>query len=277
MNAPGGRASVPRRLSLILYSNNVSKKMIRPNFPNVERVEYYGNRSHQAYHYSVARLVAYAKVNNQKLYGWTFTFTEKMPQHMYRGYWQGFIRDFGNHWRNEGRMPLAGVKVTQLHKLGGIHYHAILNQRIPVGMVRRLGRKWKIGIIHAVKLGSITGARKYFGRYIGREVGGQKLARNQSSWECMFGFAGCRVNDIKRETAYTFACRLVKQLMGRKLTYLELRQICESQNVHDLQHMAAAAYLSAERGDCVPFTWSWHMLENEAGIKGDEMDGRVPF
>src|ERR1700744_2827736 len=93
------------------------------------------------------------------LYFWTFTFKQVMPDWYYSQTWARFWRDFLDHFPDQ----VIGVKVAELHKEHGLHYHLILNQRICVGQVRRIGARYGIGRVH-VKLcdkGAVGYLRKY--------------------------------------------------------------------------------------------------------------------
>lgn len=87
-----------------------------------------------------------------KLYFWTFTFIDTPISDEYANEdWALF------HYRLRKVFPrLRGLRVTELHRSHGIHYHALVNMRIPIERVKRLARG----------SGRLTGDNRYldFGR-----------------------------------------------------------------------------------------------------------------
>jgi len=87
-----------------------------------------------------------------KLYFWTFTFIDTPIDDTYANEdWHEF------HVRLRWWFPnLRGLRVTELHRSHGIHYHALVNMRIPIDRVKRIARG----------TGRLSGERRYldFGR-----------------------------------------------------------------------------------------------------------------
>src|ERR1039458_3082986 len=69
------------------------------------------------------------------VYFWTFTFS------VIHSDWDGsaLFREFLNHLRMVLGGDWGGVRVVELHKEHGVHYHALVNRRLAVDIVRRVG------------------------------------------------------------------------------------------------------------------------------------------
>lgn len=87
-----------------------------------------------------------------EMYFWTFTFKSVPINDEYANSdWNDFHSRLKWHFRN-----LRGLRVTELHRSHGIHYHALVNMRIPIDRVKRIARG----------TGRINGENRYldFGR-----------------------------------------------------------------------------------------------------------------
>lgn len=81
---------------------------------------------------------------SDKVYFWTFTFNRVMPDWYYPRSWQMFIVNLQNAYGGF----LQGLRVLEVHPGGhGLHYHALLNRRVSVHLVRRHAKKVGIGIV----------------------------------------------------------------------------------------------------------------------------------
>lgn len=80
-----------------------------------------------------------------KIYFWTFTFnTVHSDQEGSR-----LFSDFLNHLRKVLGGDWGGVKVAEIHPKGhGIHFHALINRRLAVDIVRRVAKCHGLGRIH---------------------------------------------------------------------------------------------------------------------------------
>jgi len=129
-----------------------------------------------------------------KLYLWTFTMRKGMPDWWYARVWAEFVRKLGDLYGGQ----LRGVKVVELHATHGLHWHVLLNQRVWVGEVRRIGGRLGIGVVHVVRADEASAG--YLAKYIGKDLDGQgqrgPLRGGVCRWGTVGGFRGCRVKDV---------------------------------------------------------------------------------
>lgn len=247
-----------------------------------------GNRSEQAFRWTCARLTEYAQMNGQRLYFWTFTFVTKMPPTWYARRWAPFVREVLDLYRNE--MPFYGIKVTEQHKRTdprgiwkGLHYHAIVNHRVSVGEVRRIGARYGVGRVQVSAIDDAGSAIAYLGKYLRKGFIDRDgaLPKGIRRWGTIGGFNGCRVADIQWDTGPTRACRKLKEALGRALTFGEICDVCSSRNITDPFHLQFLVWFAEQKCNSVnplaPLHWSWCELEREIGLPHNPYDGNVPF
>lgn len=154
-------------------------------------------------------------------YFWTFTFVSVMPDWYYSQCWANFIRDLQNVY---GQMIL-GVKVLEVHPGGhGLHYHAILNKRISVHFVRRIGKKYGVGIVQVKKCD--IGAANYLVPYLKKEDG---LSKGIRRWGTVGGFVGVKFKDVEVDTP--FQRNMTHITKGKKVSFPLACQIYRSSQV----------------------------------------------
>jgi len=144
---------------------------------------------------------------SEALYFWTFTFktTPATDEHA--------MEDWNTlHRRLMMRFPLLeGVRVCELHRSHGIHFHCLLNLRIPIRRVQRICRG----------NGNLTGPNRYldFGRmsvskcdataipyltkYMTKEYRRQNCFFGRRRWGTVGGFKGTLKNNIVVESETT--------------------------------------------------------------------------
>lgn len=146
---------------------------------------------------------------NKAIYFWTFTFVEVWEDWVYSRQWARFWRDFCNH----SNFFISGLKVTELHENHGIHYHCLLNKRLPVGEIRRLGRRYGVGRVHVKK--ADVGAVGYLTKYLSKEK--SDFSKGIQKWGSVGGFKGVKVSDIVIESDFV---QKLQQVKGeRRLTW----------------------------------------------------------
>lgn len=113
-----------------------------------------------------------------KVYFWTFTFYRVHPD------WeasQRFTR-FLNHLQKVTDKGWGGLRVAELHKEHGLHFHALVNGRIAIDFVRRVGKCYGIGRVHVCKADVKSAA--YLAKYLSKQKRGPKTktGRNMRRW-----------------------------------------------------------------------------------------------
>jgi len=150
----------------------------------------YLNRSCLAFTFSCEKLALY----NDKLYFWTWTFRQ-VPYNDDWAMWQykQFIRKI------QDEFPLIkGIRITELHRSHGIHFHALANERIPIERVKRIG--WPHGFgrmsVERADVGSIT----YLAKYLTKQYRSENQFGSRRRWGTIGGFQPSRCRDIAYDT-----------------------------------------------------------------------------
>lgn len=151
-----------------------------------------------------------------RLYFWTFTCVDVHPDWCYSNIWNAFAKDLQNLYGG----LLAGIKVIEFHESHGIHWHAILNQRMYAPIVRRIGKRYGIGRVHVRRKPADEGAIGYLADYLTEDFKRTNpLYCRASRWGTVGRFKGTRVRDIE-----VTGGRLLEQI-GWVKAYTGLRQI----------------------------------------------------
>ena len=132
-----------------------------------------------------------------RVYFWTFTFS------VVHSDWECTerFRAFLNHLRVVLDGDWGGVRVAELHKTHGVHYHALINRRLAVDIVRRVGRCHGIGRIFVCVADGKSCA--YLSKYLSKGVAGPVGPKGRSArrWSS-FGKVPhrCRVSDLVNDS-----------------------------------------------------------------------------
>jgi hypothetical protein len=127
--------------------------------------------------------------SEEKLYFWTFTFTECMSDWKYSRCWSRFITEMQNMYGGQ----IKGIKVIEAHVTHGLHYHAILNKRLNVHEVRRVGREYGLGRVHVSRVRDKS-VFDYLAKYLQKDCG--ELFDRVARWGTIGLFKGVRVKDV---------------------------------------------------------------------------------
>lgn len=130
---------------------------------------------------------------------------------------------------------LRGVRVIECHKEHGVHYHALVNQRIPVWLVRRWAKRCGIGRVQVKKAnsGSIDYLAKYLSKQWQQENGSFK---GQTRWGTIGGFRGVKVRDVEVCSRYMDRLEIAKDVLNvRKVPFLLAAQLKERWTASDDQ------------------------------------------
>jgi len=172
-----------------------------------------------------------------KVYYWTFTFKNTLPDWGYAASWQGFTREMGHqHGRN-----FFCLRVIEAHPGGhGLHYHALLNRRLNIHMVERIGAQYGMGYCFVER--ATRESMWYLAKYLGKE--GDRLFGVRKWWK-IGPFCHVKWSDIQIESEFLNAYRQIRK--GRKVSIGEYQLM---QKVYD--HKGFRAFLKCasllERG-----------------------------
>jgi len=156
------------------------------------------------------------------LYMWTFTFEKVYPAWHYSRLWNRFVQD----WRDIVPLGCEGVRVVQMHKRHGFHYHALVSHFIPAA------RMWKIARKHGMEMIDVFDTRKgrrgskrvytpeeaiaYCSRYLSDETRDQnKFPIRLRRWGGLFGTQVVTCGDIVYNSPHSDCLRYAAGLWGR--------------------------------------------------------------
>lgn len=138
------------------------------------------------------------QTGGNRVWLWTFTFAVLHDD------WEcsRLFRRFLNHLRVVLGKEWGGVRVAELHKEHGVHYHALVTRRIPVDIIRRVGRCHGIGRVHVALCDS--NAPKYLGKYLSKSLAGPlgEGGRSGRRWAAFGNIVRTRVSDLVNESSY---------------------------------------------------------------------------
>lgn len=151
---------------------------------------------------------------NKQIYFWTFTFkaVEYDERAMYLwGNYAHALRDFFGH-------SFQGLRVVEIHGgeySHGLHFHALLNKRISIHIVRRIGKRFGFGRISVEPCD--IGAAHYLTKYLSKE---NELPSGTRKWAPMGGFIPCKVRNVVVESTLSRNIKWVQNHMSKaKFTY----------------------------------------------------------
>jgi hypothetical protein len=136
-----------------------------------------------------------------RVYFWTFTFPEVQADwdamKRFSGFLSNLRKNIGGDW--------SGVRVAELHESHGVHFHALINRRLDVNLVRRIARWHGFGRIHVV-VADQNGDRtaKYLAKYLSkaRDPIFTKSGRRARRWSSFGPMKLTRVKDVVFECAH---------------------------------------------------------------------------
>lgn len=144
-----------------------------------------------------------------KIYFWTFTFIECMPDWYYPNCWKGFARELHNQYGG----TIKGLRVIEMHPDGhGLHFHCLINQRVSCGHLRKIGARFGLGRNHVRMSKDAERDIEYCAKYLAKQIRRPFYAKMQK-WGTIGGFRGVRLKDIRIDSPFTRAvhdiCRLL--------------------------------------------------------------------
>jgi len=151
------------------------------------------------------------------VYFWTFTFVKVHNEWDYSRLWKLFVQGLEYaHGNRASRGRLLGLRVVEPHEQHGLHYHALLNVRLSLHIVRRVGARFGIGRVHVDRVPSSDApiVAMYLAKYLAKR---KEFATRIRSWGAIGGFLVCRGKDVEIDSPYS---RVREALVGSaKLSY----------------------------------------------------------
>lgn len=116
----------------------------------------------------------------ERVYFWTFTFRQVHSD------WDASacFREFLNHLRKVLDGDWGGVKVAELHREHGVHFHCLINRRLAIDIVRRVAECHEFGRIEVQK--ADKKASNYLAKYLTKSRSKKMFAKSGRSlrkWE----------------------------------------------------------------------------------------------
>lgn len=162
--------------------------------------QYLLSKTVQAFHWTVDKLFE----DSDKVYFWTFTFKsvpwdDDYAMEQYAIFARRLMRHF----------PWArGVRVCELHKHHGIHFHMLINDRIPIDRMKRIwrGSGFLAGRNHYLDFGRASVDRcdrdtaGYLAKYMTKDYRKQHDFGGRRRWGTFGGLKPVRCRDIIYET-----------------------------------------------------------------------------
>jgi len=153
-----------------------------------------------------------------KVYFWTFTFRNVHPDWDYSLLWNRFQKRLCDwYWGNIG-----GVRVTEAHSEHGLHFHVLLNRRVPIRAVRRIAEREGIFWID-VRVAD-EGAIDYLIPYVSKSFREKdNLHRGVRRWSAFGNVQKVRKNDVELDSVGTRMIKQVRLALNKgKLSYPEM-------------------------------------------------------
>lgn len=161
-----------------------------------------------------------------RVYLWTVTFACVQAD------WEGSKRfsAFLKHLREVVGKGWGGVRVAELHREHGIHFHMLVTERLAVDLVRRVGRCHGIGRIHVCRARPEAGG--YLAKYLSKQKEGPRheSGRKMRRWAAFGEVPRVRVSDLvndrpmwiyRREKGLPFLNYKAEKILERAWDYGE--------------------------------------------------------
>jgi len=202
--------------------------------------------------------------------------------------WARFIRDVTDLCSREIGVTLVGVRVLERHKSGFLHYHAIVNIRIPIDRVLAIGKRYGIGRTSVTKINTPKGAVLYMAKYLTKETAVKGRGCRLKSWGTVGdAFFSVKRSEVKTDNRGTrFWKRLREELpwAGEKRSMSTAIKAMRWQWAGFRAYEDFVIFYAKENWDR-PWERFWPLnasyewlVANMDGIGGaHEMDGNCPF
>lgn len=162
-----------------------------------DKLPYPISKSHAAFLFSAQRLFAI----HAKVYFWTWTFKTAKCDWQYPYLYDKIMTELRGQFHGSENGGLQGLRVLEHHETHGLHYHLLLNERVPVALLKRIGLKYGLGRISVMRCNPDTAW--YLAKYLtkGDEpfYRGGGITTHTKRWHCVGGFQGCRKSDVEMD------------------------------------------------------------------------------
>jgi len=101
--------------------------------------------------------------SSPRCYFWTFTFCETQPVWRAAQAWTMLQRRMFDHFGK-----FQGVRVAEMHQDHGLHFHVVINQRLPVGLIRWMAKRYGFGRIEVQAVRSQAATTRYLVTYLAK-------------------------------------------------------------------------------------------------------------
>jgi len=127
-------------------------------------------KSQFAYRRNCHKITQYARQQGERLYFWTFTTSKQVSDSWIGGIWVKWILAV-RHLYDHEESPLIGIRVLDRHKSGKLHWHCIINKRVSVDLLRKMGKRYGIGRqMHVKRVTYVKGAWDYLEGYMEKDI-----------------------------------------------------------------------------------------------------------
>lgn len=190
------------------------------------------SKTAQAFIWTAERLAD----ESPKIYFWTLTFKEvPIDDETAMQEWAMLVRRLEHHFPS-----LQGVRVCELHRSHGIHFHAIVNERLPIrqvfaisegsGRINGRNRYLDFGRMSADECDK--NAIGYLAKYLTKQYRADNNFGQRRRWGCIGGFKPTRCRDVVFETDAT---RNRERLYGKaQCSFVALKMIQHCTNIWGL-------------------------------------------
>ena len=171
-----------------------------------------GNRmkSRSAFEFTVRKMLRHSR----KLYFWTFTLREvhslKRAMQLWNQFFTVLKRKFG----------FRGVRVLELHKEHGCHFHVITNRRFSIRKILSMCERYGFGRIDVRRITDATQTISYVCKYLSKRR--ERCLKGARLWSAFGKIERTRVRDILVDTPKV---RLLRRIMGKPSVQDELNGI----------------------------------------------------
>lgn len=160
------------------------------------------SRTSAAFHFTCERLAR----EYRKLYFWTFTFKSvPLDDACAMEEWADLNARLQYHFS-----WIRGVRVCELHRSHGIHFHAIVNDRIPIRRLQQIifgrghltghNRYLDFGRMHVTRCD--TGTIGYMAKYLTKQYRQDNNFGHRRRWGTIGGFDACRCSDVEFDSPW---------------------------------------------------------------------------